>query len=1245
LPYVGYVRTVLEVLAGVSLLLGLVMALSWRARGGYPGFGLWTVSNVLIAGCSLVLAHGGYFPMTVIVVILPWVVVGAASARLCGLRWFLGIRRFDYAAAVLPVVALGLLLYFWYGSRSDVARAVVAAACIAVAYAIMASAAIPWARRDHSLFGWLLGTLFAGYGGLLIAYAIFWSVVPDSLPITYLSRPSLALGVLLVTFEVAWVIILLTLGNSRETSKLEAARAAAEGSRRQLAAMVDFLPDATFAVDTDLKVIGWNRALEALTGIPAAAVLGRSWPEEARPALASHAETLIDLVLGPSREIPVRYLNGHWDGDKLSAEREIRFPIRPNQTLHLWLTATAIRDSRGSVIGAIESMRDLGSLEQAVRVIRQREYEFRSLFELNLAGVLAIAPDGSICDANPAACEMLGMTREEICVAGGTGIIKWEADAQGRVEMPTLLGHEKRELTFVRKDKGAFLAECMSVAYIDGNGLPRAFVEFRDVTEQREAQSILRQSEARLSQAVAAAQIGNWEIDLVAHSLWLSPEALRIHGLEGLPPYFPLGQAEKRIFFDDPGPVVATMRELARGSGPFELEYRHTRNKDGSSRWLRARGEAVKDDDDRLMKIIGVVQDVTELRQVEGALRLAQYSVDHSDDQIFWLDSMGRVTYASDSSCTQLCYAREDLLTRAFTEIDVGVNGDWPELWSAVREAGMLTRETVLCASDGRRVPVELSMSCTSDGDGQSCFVSARDISKRKEMEEVLRRSQVTANYSDDQVFWISPESRVVFVSDAACRRLGYTREELLGMSIYDLDPTLSKDWNSLWETTKQRGSVRREGVHRTKDGQDIPIEVSINRISLDGQEYDLIFARDIDDGAGDKEAMALGEEKLTQERMLDAIGQLAGGIAHDFTNLLTAIVGYGDLILASEDTQELVSCDAAEIKSAALRASALTNQVLAFARRQTLRPEVVTLNDLVSRATPRLRETLGDLVHVDTVLQSEPSHVRIDVDQFEHVLANLASNSHEAMPRGGRVVIEVRDVYLDEDYCGVYSDLQPGNYVLLSFADTGKGMNSETMAHVFEPFFTTKALGTGSGLGLSAVYGTVRQSGGYINVYSEEGEGTTVKIYLPWVPARPKPEPRESPAARLSPTSGTETILLVEDEAQLRKLVARVLGSLGYRVFVAGTGPEALELLDDLEQPPDLLVTDVILPGGMLGPDVAQAFAGRVPGLRVLFVSGHARDAIVRAGHLDEEVEFLGKPFTPESLAGKVRQVLDTPG
>ena len=954
------------------------------------------------------------------------------------------------------------------------------------------------------------------------------------------------------------------------------------------------------------------------------------------------APALLDLVFDDGLEPPATLLNLRREGDVLSAELETEFPGRPGLVRHLWAVATLLRDQDGHVTGAIESLRDASSREQAEQIIRQREQQYRSLFELSLDGILVVAPDGSVQDANPAACAMLGMTKEELRLAGHSGIIARGPGVEERLRSRAIEGRDTEEFTFIRKDRSTFSAACMSVNYRDDSGFSRAFIVFRDITEQQNAQRVLRESEARLLQAQAVAHIGNCEIDLAARSIWLSPEALRLHGLAPTVAYLPLDPSELVNILEEPAPVEAALRRLQAEGGNLDLHYRIKRPSDGMERTVRSHYETVCDDDGRPVLIHGVMQDVSDLSAADDALRLTQYSVDHSGDQIFWLDSKGHFVFVSDSTLEQLGYTREEFLGMSVTDLDPTASEEAREEgWQRTKERGKWTEESVHLTKTGELMPVELSVTYIEHEGREYNFVYARDITERKLAEESLRRTQLSVNHATDQVFWTTPDGRFVFVGDSTCRQLGYSREELLDMSIFEVDRTLSRDWRSSWEMVRQRGSFTYEGVHRAKDGTDVAVEVNANYIRHNGQEYSLVFARDISERKRNEELLGVSQEKLEQARIMEAIGQLAGGISHDFSNLLTAIIGYGNLILSNKEVHGAVARDAEEIRAAAERASALTHQILAFSRRQPLVPQTVTLNEVVTDALPRIEEALGDTIEVETILQPEPSFVEIDVRQFEQVLGHLATNARDAMPQGGKVVIEIRTVELDEEYCRAYLDLQPGDYVLLSFSDTGMGMTLETMSHVFEPFFTTKAEGTGSGLGLSLVYGMIRQSGGYINVYSEIGRGSTFKIYLPSVTAQARTVTNGGTKAPGS-VSGNETILVVEDEAPLRRLVARVLGGLGYQVFVAGSGPEALELLDDLERPPDLLLSDVVLPGGMQGNEVAAAFTARIPNLPVLYVSGHARDAIVHAGRLDEGVNFLAKPFTPDSLAAKVREVLD---
>jgi PAS domain S-box-containing protein len=490
---------------------------------------------------------------------------------------------------------------------------------------------------------------------------------------------------------------------------------------------------------------------------------------------------------------------------------------------------------------------------------------------------------------------------------------------------------------------------------------------------------------------------------------------------------------------------------------------------------------------------------------------------------------------------------------------------------------------------------------------------------------------------------FIQTGGRYAYVDPQACRMLGAARpEKLLGMPV--LDRIAPECGEAARERIRLLNEERRtapamEQTHLTLDGRPIAVEVSAVPFTYAGQNGALVFMSDISERKRAEEALRRSEEQLRQSQKMEAVGQLAGGVAHDFNNLLTAIIGYSDLILAREAGGDLsVAEDVEEIKRAAERAAELTRQILAFSRRQPLRPERISLNDLLSRMEPLLRRALGEDIEVSCLCYADLGLVEVDVVQFEQVLMNLAVNARDAMPEGGRLTLETANVELDESYCLSHLEATPGKYVMLSVSDNGVGMEAEVLPHIFEPFFTTKPPGKGTGLGLSTVYGIVRQSGGLINVYSEPGQGTSFKIYLPRLEV--EVEERSAPLVAALQPGGGERVLVVEDEGSLRDLISRVLGGLGYQVKVAASGPEALALAAEMEGP-DLLLTDVILPGGMQGNQLAEEMRARRPGLRVLYMSGYTRNAIVHAGRLDTGVDFLEKPFTPDRLAAAVREAL----
>jgi nitrogen-specific signal transduction histidine kinase len=378
-------------------------------------------------------------------------------------------------------------------------------------------------------------------------------------------------------------------------------------------------------------------------------------------------------------------------------------------------------------------------------------------------------------------------------------------------------------------------------------------------------------------------------------------------------------------------------------------------------------------------------------------------------------------------------------------------------------------------------------------------------------------------------------------------------------------------------------------------------------------------------------------EGQLFQSQKMEAIGRLAGGIAHDFNNLLTAIIGYSDIIAKDSEVKEKHRTYIEEIKKSAERAATLTQQLLAFSRKQILQPRVINLNIMLKNTKNMLQRMIGEDVTFKLNLAPKIGMIKADPGKIEQVVINLAVNARDAMPNGGSLEVETKDVLLDESFCEVHKGSKPGNYVLLKVHDTGKGIDDETMKHIFEPFFTTKEIGKGTGLGLATVYGIVRQSDGYIDIQSTHGSGTTVNIYLPIVDEKPeKTERSESDIAE----GKNETILFVEDDDMVRNMVTAVLEQYGYRVIEAENGSAALKHCEN-EKKIHLLITDVVMPGTS-GPELVRQINTMHPKMKVLFISGYTDDAIVHHGVLDANTPFLQKPFTPKKLAFKVREILE---
>ena len=466
-------------------------------------------------------------------------------------------------------------------------------------------------------------------------------------------------------------------------------------------------------------------------------------------------------------------------------------------------------------------------------------------------------------------------------------------------------------------------------------------------------------------------------------------------------------------------------------------------------------------------------------------------------------------------------------------------------------------------------------------------------------------------------------------VNDAAVRNYGWTRDEFLMMAITQIRPREDVDMLIRNIRGGDVGSPQpRTWRHQLRDGTVIDVEISAGRIVFGGREAALVVARDVTE----RRRM---EERLAESEKLEAIGRLAGGVAHDFNNLLTVISGYAEVLRGEVGEQDALT----QIEHASEQASALTRQLLAFSRRQVLNLEAVDVNEIVLAMQSMLERIIGDDVQVAISLAPGAARVEADRAQIERIVLNLAANARDAMPHGGRLTIETALVELDDDYEASHGDIEPGPHVLLAMSDTGSGMNDAVRRRLFEPFFTTKGAGAGTGLGLATVFGVVKQSGGAIYVYSEEGRGTTFKIYLP---VAGEDVPRDA-AAPTEPAvrRGTETIVVVEDDESVRELVRLMLSGHGYEVLAAPDGEGAAKLCAEHPGGVDLLLTDVVMPE-VNGRVLAERLGAMFPSLRVLFMSGYSDEAVVRHGIIRPNTAFIEKPFSEAGLARKVREVLD---
>jgi two-component system, cell cycle sensor histidine kinase and response regulator CckA len=631
-------------------------------------------------------------------------------------------------------------------------------------------------------------------------------------------------------------------------------------------------------------------------------------------------------------------------------------------------------------------------------------------------------------------------------------------------------------------------------------------------------------------------------------------------------------------------------------------------------------------------------------RELEKNLALLQGITEGTTDAVFVKDLQGRYLMMNLAGARFLGRSVDDVLGKDDAEVfSAELGRAIMERDRAVVQSGEVKtyEETATAAGVTRTYLSTKGPFREANGQIVGLLGISRDITDRKRAEEEMRQSQQKLHIHFEHtplavVEW-DLEFRVTAWNPSAERIFGYSRQEALGQhASFIVPPQFRQHVDQVWQgLLKQSGGTRSANDNLTKDGRMISCEWSNTPLVDDsGRVLGVAsLAHDV------TERVAL-EERLRQSQKMEAVGRLAGGVAHDFNNLLTVILGYSQILAEGVPAGSRLADSTAQIKSAADRAAGITRQLLAFSRKAVLSPRVINLNDIMLNLDSLLRRLIGEDIEVLTVPLNDLGSVKADPGQIEQVIMNLALNARDAMPRGGKLTLETSNEQLDESYARGHQPVEPGRYVMLAVSDTGHGMAPETQARIFEPFFTTKEVGKGTGLGLSMVYGIVKQSGGYIWVYSEPDRGTTFKIYLPRVD-----QPAEATDGEHRPRSvqrGTETILLVEDDSQLRQLSSSVLAHCGYKMLVAGSPEEGLAICKANHRDIRLLITDVVMPR-MNGRQLAEQIAQVSPNIKVLYISGYTSNAIVHYGVLDPDLWFLPKPFTLSALMAKVREVLDS--
>ena len=903
----------------------------------------------------------------------------------------------------------------------------------------------------------------------------------------------------------------------------------------------------------------------------------------------------------------------------------------------------------GTATGVVGSLVDITEHKKAAEERNLVLTKYSTLFGSIPVGITVTDKHGNIIESNKTAEALLGLSREaheqrsidgkewELIRPDGT---PWPAD-----ELPAVIALrekrlvENREMGVIKPDSTTVWLNVSAIPIpIEGMGV---LIAYSDMTEWKTAQQQLKTNENRYRKAQSIGRVGNWEYDLETTHFWGSEEAKRIYGFDPEDEEFTTEAVESCI--PDRETVHQALVDLIEREKPYDLEFEIINRATGETRFIQSIAILEKDERGNAAKVSGVILDITERKSIQVALAKRVKELD-------CLHHVARLVENPDATPQDIFQGTADLIPQAYDKPDLTrariTLSDSSYLSEGFQETAYMQHADIIVR--GKKAGcIEVFLPEDPAGGTVSTLHEEQQlletlaerlggVTERLQSEADHERLMLAIGQAGEAVVITDTEGTIEYVNPAFEKTTGYPREEAIGRN-----PRILKSgehdgefYREMWGTLERGETWSGRLVNRNKNGELFTEEAVISPVRDEtGQTVNYVAVkRDI------SHQLHL-EAQLNQAQKMEAVGRLAGGVAHDFNNMLSLIIGHAEMAMEEMEPTREIYASLGEIKRAGERSADLTRQLLAFARKQTVAPKVIDMNKAVASMIRMLERLIGE----DIELAWQPGEalwlLNIDPGQVDQILANLCVNARDAIADIGKVVIETGNTTIDEAYCKAHPEASPGEYVMMAVSDNGCGMDIKSVDTIFEPFYTTKEPGKGTGLGLATVYGIVKQNQGFINVNSEPDRGSTFRIYLPRHHDEKVAMPGKGPDV---PTArGHETVLLVEDEPSILKMTTRILEVEGYAVVAAGTPGEAIRLAKEHAGDIHLLMTDVIMPE-MNGRDLARNIMPLYPYLKCLFMSGYTSNVIAHHGVLDEGVNFISKPFSRDELAGKLRAVLD---